>query len=69
MRMDEQYVALAVLLLYIGILVFKAYMVGVVWNAYQYLHLCNSTIVRFTVNDAGMMYMDVPAGNPDAEVL
>uniref|UniRef100_A0A914UTB3 Lysosomal-associated transmembrane protein 4A n=1 Tax=Plectus sambesii TaxID=2011161 RepID=A0A914UTB3_9BILA len=69
MRMDEQYVALVVLLLYVGVLVFKAYMVGVVWNAYQYLHLCNSTVVRFSVNDVGMIYVDVPMTNPDAELL
>lgn len=69
MRMDEQSVALVVLLVYICALVFKAYMVGVVWNAYQYLHLCNSTLVRFAVNDVGILYnMDAPAANPDAEV-
>jgi hypothetical protein len=68
MRVDGQYVALLVLLLYISVLVVKAYMIGVVWNAYQYLHLCNSAVVRFTVNDIGMIYMDVPSSNPDAEV-
>lgn len=46
--MNSEWLALCILLAYVLVLVLKAYFIGIVWAAYQYLHLRNSSMLRYS---------------------
>ncbi len=66
MRVNSEWLSLSVLLLYVLVLLVKAYFIGIVWACYQYLHLRNSAVLRYSE------IADPLSGAPleyDAEVL
>jgi len=65
MNVNAQWLALSVLLLCVLALLIKAYLVGVVWACYQYIHLRNAA--RYSVNDLGILMID--DARTDAELL
>jgi len=48
MNLNSEWLALCILLIYVLVLMVKAYFIGIVWACYQYLHLRNASVLRYT---------------------
>jgi len=48
MNLNSEWLALCILLVYVLVLMIKAYFIGIVWACYQYLHLRNTSVLRYT---------------------
>jgi len=66
MKMNSQWISLSILLLYVVVLMLKAYFLGVVWACYQYLQAKRNVVLTFTATADGAL---VPTETDDAMFL